>query len=297
MAELPRRGLGALLQSTTGGIPGAKPAASTMNVALEAIRPNPHQPRKEFDEVALRELADSIRSKGLIQPIVVRPLPPGDATEHIKYEIIAGERRFRASQIAEQTEVPVVIKNVSEATDVLLLSLIENLQREDLNPIEEGVAYQRLSQFYKLTQDQIAQAVGKNRATVANAIRILELPECIRKYISEGKLSTGHAKVLLSVVNEARREELAERVVAQGLSVRQLEQLTDSTDEPSRATSNTSAPSRSKPAHIRDLEAKLRQHLGTKVSIHQGEKRGKIVIEFYTVADFDRITGKMGLTR
>lgn len=295
--EMPRRGLGALLQSTTGGIPGSRPAASNSTVPLASIRPNPHQPRKEFEENALRELADSIRAKGLIQPIVVRTLPPGDSTDHIKYEIIAGERRWRASQLAEQTEVPVVIKNVSEATDVLLLSLIENLQREDLNPIEEGVAYQRLNQFYKLTQDQIAQAVGKNRATVANAIRILELPESIRKHISGGALSAGHAKVLLSVVDETRREELAERIVAQGLSVRQLEELTDSTEEKDRATSPKGAAGRAKPAYLRDLEAKLRQHLGTKVSIQHGEKKGKIVIEFYSVADFDRIATKMGLTR
>jgi ParB family chromosome partitioning protein len=297
MAEMPRRGLGALLQSTTGGIPGAKPPASTSTVALSSIRPNPHQPRKRFEEGPLRELADSIKAKGLIQPIVVRPLPPGDATDAVKYEIIAGERRYRASQLAEQDEVPVVIKNVSEATDVLLLSLIENLQREDLDPIEEGVAYQRLSQFYKLTQDQIAQAVGKNRATVANAIRILELPESIRKHISEGKISTGHAKVLLSVVDESRREELAERIVAQGLSVRHLEELTNSTEDDDRATTSRSAPSHAKSASIRDLEAKLRHHLGTKVSIQQGEKKGKIVIEFYSVADFDRIATKMGVTR
>jgi ParB family transcriptional regulator, chromosome partitioning protein len=297
MADLPRRGLGALLQSTTGGIPGAKPPASTSTVALTSVRPNPHQPRKQFEETALRELADSIKATGLIQPIVVRSLPPGDATDDVKYEIIAGERRWRASQIAEQTEVPVVVKQISEATDVLLLSLIENLQREDLNPIEEAVAFQRLSQFYKLTQDQISQKVGKSRAAVANAIRILELPENIRDQIAAGGISTGHAKVLLSVVDESRRDELAERIVAEGLSVRQLERMVDGTEDETRATASKPAPSRSKPPHIKDLEAKLRQHLGTKVSIQQGEKRGKIVIEFYTVADFDRITGKMGLTR
>lgn len=295
MSELPRRGLASLLQSTTGGLPESKPSTST--ILLESIRPNPHQPRKRFEENALRELADSIRSKGLIQPIVVRPLSPGDVSGKIQYEIIAGERRYRASQLAEQTEVPVVIKNVSEPTDVLLLSLIENLQREDLDPIEEGVAYQRLSQFYKLTQDQIAQAVGKNRATVANAIRILELPESIRKNISEGRLSTGHAKVLLSIAEEARREELAERIIAQGLSVRQLESLVNNTYDDVRATASGSISGQPRPPHIRDLEAKLRQHLGTKVIIQQGEKKGKIVIEFYSVSDFDRIADRMGLTR
>lgn len=263
---------------------------------MESIRPNPNQPRKKFEEKSLSELADSIRSRGLIQPIVVRLLPLGDIAGPVKYEIIAGERRYRASQLAKQTEVPVVVKNVSEATDVLLLSLIENLQREDLDPIEEGVAYQRLSQFYKLTQDQIAQAVGKSRATIANAIRILELSESIRKLISDRQISTGHAKVLLSITDEVQRENLAQRIVAEGLSVRQLETLAGNSDHENRFISSGSQV-KAKPPHVRDLETKLRQHLGTKVTIQQSEKKGKIVIEFYSVADFDRIAAKMGLTR
>ena len=260
---------------------------------LSSIRPNPNQPRKEFDESALKDLADSIRSKGLIQPIIVRPLPPGDATDAVKYEIIAGERRWRASQLAEQTEVPVVIKPVGEATDVLLLSLIENLQREDLNPIEEATAYRRLSNYYKLTQQQIAEAVGKSRATVANTIRLLDLDKTTRDYIKHGKISIGHAKVLLSIDSPTTRNDLLRRTLADGITVRQLEQLAtpQSTQRPQRP----SAPI--KPPHIKELERKLRQYLGTKVSIQQGEKRGRIVIDFYSVQDFDRIADTIGLTR
>jgi len=260
---------------------------------LASIRPNPNQPRKQFNEQALHELAESIKSKGLIQPIVVRPLPSGDATETVKYEIIAGERRWRASQLADQDEVPVVVKAVGEATDLLLLSLIENIQREDLNPIEEATAYQRLHAFYKLTQEQIAQAVGKSRAAVANTIRLLDLDDTTQKHIENGVISTGHAKVLLSLGLAARRD-LLRKILSHGLTVRQLEQL-------AAATSSSTDPAQPqrvfKPPHVRELERKLRQHLGTKVSIHQGQKRGKIVIEFYSVPDFDRIATKMGITR
>lgn len=292
MSDQPRRGLGALLQSTTGGIPASQITAAPNTVPLSSIRANPHQPRKEFDEGPLRELAESIRSRGLIQPIVVRSLASGESTDGIRYEIIAGERRWRASQLAELVEVPVVVKGVGEATDVLVLSLIENLQREDLNPVEEATAYQRLSQYYKLTQEQIAQAVGKSRAAVANSLRILDLNEATLNYIKQGKISTGHAKVLLSVDRENLRDQLVSQILAEGLSVRALEERVAEPPAPAVASPVTR---KHKPAHVRELEAKLSQHLGTKVTIQHGAKRGKIIVEFYTVDDFDRIAGKMGL--
>jgi len=296
--QAPKRGLGALLQSTASGpAPGSRPEpAYTSTAPIKLIRPNPHQPRKRFDETALAELSESIRSRGVIQPIVVRLIQNADAAEGAKYEIIAGERRWRAAEQAGLTEIPVVVKAVSGPTDLLLLSLIENLQRDDLNPIEEAEAYKRLNDHYSMTQDQVADAVGKSRASVTNAIRLLELPDPVKQSLRDGRITVGHAKVILSVQNDDARLRLAERCEKEGLAVRQLEELLSSgSGQAKLARHQRKADDR--PAHLREIEARLGQHLGTRVKVEEGARKGRIVIEFYSVSDFDRITASMGLTK
>ncbi|GMV78956.1 MAG: chromosome partitioning protein ParB [Planctomycetota bacterium] len=302
-AQPPRRGLGALLQRTTGGAPGAQAIPATLNpTPIRYIRPNPNQPRKDFNETALEELAASIRAKGIIQPIVLRELPPAEVQGELRYEIIAGERRWRASQRAGLQEVPAYVKPVFSESEVLLLSLIENLQRDDLNPIEEGLAYQRLRDTYQLTQDQVAEAVGKSRVAVSNAIRLLELPEPIQEAIRSGKLSMGHAKILMSVPDRKLQLHLSAKTQAEGLTVRQLEIFAVGDDEAATTEAVTEEVTRgparlprTKPDHIRSIERKLSEHLGTRVKVEEGARKGKIVIEFYSVKDFDRLTKQMGL--
>ncbi|MBE7463975.1 MAG: ParB/RepB/Spo0J family partition protein [Planctomycetes bacterium] len=302
-AQPPRRGLGALLQRTTGGAPGTQATPATLNpTPIRCIRPNPNQPRKDFDETALEELAASIRAKGIIQPIVLRELPPAEVQGELRYEIIAGERRWRASQRAGLQEVPAYVKPVFSESEVLLLSLIENLQRDDLNPIEEGLAYQRLRDTYQLTQDQVAEAVGKSRVAVSNAVRLLELPEPIQDAIRSGKLSMGHAKILMSVPDRKLQLHLSAKTQAEGLTVRQLEIFAVGDEEAAttetvteETTRGPARPPRTKPDHIRSIERKLSEHLGTRVKVEEGARKGKIVIEFYSVKDFDRLTKQMGL--
>ena len=296
--QAPKRGLGALLQSTAAGpAPGSRPEpAYASTVPIKLIKPNPHQPRKRFNETALAELSESIRSRGVIQPIVVRLIQHADAAEGAKYEIIAGERRWRAAEQAGLSEIPVVVKTVSGPTDLLLLSLIENLQRDDLNPIEEAEAYKRLNDHYNMTQDQVADAVGKSRASVTNAIRILDLPEPIKQSLRDGRITVGHAKVILSVQNDDARLRLAERCEKERLAVRQLEELVlEGSGQTKLARRQKQTDER--PAHLKEIEARLGQHLGTRVKVEEGTRKGRIVIEFYSVSDFDRITSRMGLTK
>ncbi|MCW8133363.1 MAG: ParB/RepB/Spo0J family partition protein [Planctomycetota bacterium] len=292
-----RRGLGALIQSTTGVKAPANTSVAT--APLASIRANPDQPRKEFDEAALAELTDSIKTKGILQPIIVRPLKPEEIKGEVKYEIIAGERRWRASQRVGLAEVPVVVKEVGNSTDVLVLSLIENLQRDDLNPVEEAQAFKRLQQNFGMTQEDIAAAVGKSRAGVANAMRMLDLPAPVLQCVQDGKLTVGHAKILLSVGDPRLQTKLASKAVAEGWTVRQLELF--SVDQPAAVATKTRSydthPKRASAPHIQDIEQKLRSHFGTKVHVEEGAKKGRIVVEFYSVEDFDRITGLMGLVK
>jgi len=291
-----RRGLGALIQSTTGVRPNVVATPST--VPLSSIRANPDQPRKTFEEGALSELTDSIKAKGILQPIIVRALRPEEVKGEVRYEIIAGERRWRASQRVGLIEVPVVVKDVASTSDVLLLSLIENLQRDDLNPIEEAQAYRHLQKTFSLTQEAIAAAVGKSRAVVANALRLLDLPQSMLDAVRDGRLSVGHAKILLGLGDEQLLVKLGSKVIAEGLSVRQLESFTAG-EVAGAVTSHEhgTRPKRVAPPHIQDIEAKLRNHFGTKVYVQEGAKKGKIVVEFYSVEDFDRITKLMGLIK
>lgn len=320
------RGLSALLATTTqapivevpvspaGAMAFQRPAAPTGPVApdavmtgevsLASIRPNPNQPRTVFDPVALEELAASIKAQGLIQPVVVRQLTPDEAKGEVWYEIIAGERRWRASQKAGLTKVPVVIKKVFSDRDILLLSLVENIQRDDLNIVEEAVAYERLAKTFSLTHEQIADGVSKNRATISNAIRILELPSGVQDALKQRKLSAGHAKVLLAVGDAAIQSQLAAKVQAENLTVRDLEKLVAWETSNAPAENKPKLPVKSKkgavathvaPAHLQDAERRLREHFGTKVLVEEGLRKGRIVLEFYSVEDFERITGLMGL--
>ena len=316
----PKRGLSALLASTTqtpppvqNASPGTSPQAAaapviapsitSADIPLTAIRPSPTQPRTYFAPEALAELAASIKARGLVQPVVVRSLKPEEATGVHRYELIAGERRWRASQLAGLTVVPAVIKEVFDQRDILLLSLVENLQRDDLNPLEEALAYQRLAETFNLTHEQIAEGVGKNRATVSNVMRILELPTSIQEALKTRRLSMGHAKILLTIPDSQIQGQLASKAQAEGLTVRDLEKLVawEQTEKPAKTVQIQSRPKGSRntrvtPAHLQDLERRLREHFGTKVAVEEGLRKGRIVIEFYSTEDFERIAGLMGIS-
>lgn len=255
-----------------------------LEVDVDVLSPNTHQPRISIDEAKLDELAQSIRSNGIIQPILVR-------RDGARYRIIAGERRWRAAQRAGLTRVPVVIRDVSAGEKQLLeLALIENLQRENLNPIDEAMAYQRLVDEFSLTQEQIAAAVGKDRSSVANILRLLKLPEEIRGDLAVGTLSTGHARALLPLADEGVQRQAAREVISRGLSVRDTEGLVKRLL--SRSPTTRTAP-RSSPApndvHTRAAEDRMRFALGTKVRIIRKGQRGRVEIDFASEAELNRI--------
>ena len=255
-----------------------KEPAETM-VRINQIEPNRNQPRTNFDEDALQELADSIIQYGVIQPIVVNK-------KDDYYEIIAGERRWRASKIAGLKEVPVIIKEFS-AQEVMEVALIENIQREDLNPIEEALAYQRLINDYNLKQDEIADKVSKSRAAVANSLRLLKLDERVQKMLIDDMISSGHARTLIGIQNGDKQYALAMKVFDEKLSVRDIEKLIkDMGKEPKQKVVK-------KPQNdfvYRDMEEQLKNIMGTKVVIHNKDNnKGKIEIEYYSQEDFERI--------
>ena len=296
------RGLGDLIHAPPVRRPEAAPApASTApapgevvrKVALTAVVPSPLQPRKNLRQETLSDLVDSIREHGVIQPLIVREI-------NGHFELIAGERRWRACTQLGLPEVPIIVRTASDR-DVLEMALIENLQREDLNAIEEAEAYARLAREFQLKQEEIAQRVGKNRATVANAIRLLELATQVKDLLAGGQLSVGHAKVLLSLKDAGLQEAAAEQIVRRGLTVRATEQLVADASKQGKVPADASPPQARKPAagrtpEVRDLEEKLRERFATKVSIHHGEKKGRVEIEYYGNTDLDRILALMGLT-
>lgn len=257
-----------------------------INPAL--LKPNPHQPRTEFDEDALKELADSIREHGIIQPIIVEDA--GDGT----YFIIAGERRTRAARLAGLAEVPVIIKKFSDERK-LEVALIENIQRENLNPVEEAQAYHKLMTLGNLSQEETAARVGKNRSTVANALRLLKLPEDISSSLASGQITAGHARALLSVLNPSEQRILFGRIIGNGLSVREAERMAAELNNGGRAGSPEKKQNR-KPdnnpvqsVEIRDLEQKFIDILGTKVAIKGSLEKGSIEISYFSRDDLDRI--------
>ncbi|MBI1822575.1 MAG: ParB/RepB/Spo0J family partition protein [Nitrospirae bacterium] len=243
---------------------------------LSRIVPNKYQPRIEFDSSELEELAASIQVNGVIQPVMVRSKGLN------QYELVAGERRFRASQMAGLKKIPAYIRNISDR-EMLEFALIENIQRADLNPLEEARAYERLIKEFGLTQEGIAKQVGKERSSIANSLRLLELPKEIRDLISDGKLSVGHAKILMTIQMRDHQMELVHQILEKGISVRQADLLAKKIAQP-RHTRN-----KRKEAVWVDLEDRLKRSLGTKVSIETGRKGGKIMIEYYGPEDLERL--------
>jgi ParB family transcriptional regulator, chromosome partitioning protein len=273
------KGLGALLPG-----PDAAPLSGLTEVPVRAIAPNPHQPRLQFDEEALQELADSIREHGLIQPLIVV------RSSEDQFTLIAGERRWRAAQIAGLEALPVVIKDVAPQ-QMLEMALVENVQRADLNALEEALAYKHLIDEFSLTQDQVAQRVGKSRVAVANTLRLLKLPEPIKARLADGLITEGHARALLTIGDAAVQQHLLSQIVKNGLSVRQTEELVRRLmeDHPKTKKTQSTTPHRGSGADTRALEERMRRSLGTKVTLSRSKKGGTIVIHFYSEEELDAI--------
>lgn len=286
------RGLSALLG---GGAVSAKPAPApapsaalgehVRPVAIASVHPCAFQPRKDFAADALRELADSIQAQGILSPLIVRPRGDG-------FELIAGERRWRAAQLLGLKTVPIIVREADDRT-VVELALIENLQRENLNPIEEALGYAQLIEQFQLTQETAAAKVGKSRAVVANALRLLKLAPELQGYLRHGQLSVGHAKVILGLTGAAEQKLAAERVLKEGLNVRQTEDLVarlqqSSTQAPTKSA-NGSKPAPSRDVHTASLENKLQERFATKVSLRYRKGKGAVEIRFFNDDDLDRI--------
>ncbi len=291
------KGLGALIpQASKQGAeeqeakpvtPQVLPVAQSENqgvleVALSNVLPNPDQPRKHFDHQALEDLTNSIKQHGILQPLVVMPISAGG-----KYVLIAGERRLRASELAGLKTVPVIVRKVDEH-ERMALAIVENVQRHDLNPVEEAMAYQRLMDEFNITQDEVAKRVGKSRSSIANALRILVLPDEVQKAVAEGKISMGHAKVLASLDSASEQAVYAKQVLENKLTVRDLEQAT----KVSRKASRPSNGGRFDP--VREAqEEMLRERLGTKVSIKKSGEKGQIQINFYSIEELQRLLNEL----
>ncbi|MCX55557.1 ParB/RepB/Spo0J family partition protein [Listeria monocytogenes] len=251
---------------------------TVQNIAIKDIKPNPYQPRKIFDTKAINELRDSIKIHGVLQPIILRNTDKG-------YEIVVGERRFRAAKEAKLKEIPAVVRDLTEE-EMMELSVIENLQREDLSPLEEAESYQFLMKKLGLTQAKLAERVGKSRPYIANFVRLLTLPEEVQVMLRDGSLSAGHGRVLLGLKLKKNIIPTAKKAVAQGLTVRQLEDVVNNLNE--NVSRETFKPARV-PIFIRESESQLRDKFGTAVSIKRRDKKGKIEIEFLSDDDLDRI--------
>src|SRR5216117_931570 len=294
------KGLGALIgtPSTVASTEVAEPGERVHQISLASVVPSALQPRKDFGREALQELIDSIRQHGIIQPLIVRlaTASVAAATGHLgaRFELIAGERRWRAAQEIGLATVPAIVRTASDL-EVLELSLIENLQRADLNPIEEAQGYARLANEFGMRQEDIALKVGRSRAAVANALRLLDLHPQIQTWVAQNLLSVGHAKVLLGIKEAEEQLKVAETILRRNASVRQTERLVarhlGGWKRGARRTAEITVTS----ATIADLEDKLRQHLGTNVAIHHGPKRGRIEIEYYGDDDLQRILSIVGL--
>ncbi len=262
-------------------IPDKKKSDGILELDINTIVPNEYQPRRVFKDDTLKGLALSIKEKGIIQPVIVRK------SSDNRFKLIAGERRWRAAKMAGLTKLPVIVKDVTPA-ETLELALIENIQREDLNPLETAGAFQRLIKEFNLTHDEISRKAGKDRATVTNYLRILKLPAEIKKWISVGSLNIGHAKALLQIEDAVSQLSAARKIVQQGLSVREAEALSKRVQSP--RASVVSKSNVWKDPQIASLEDKLRQSLGTKVRLlHKGKKGGKLEIEYYSLDELDRL--------
>lgn len=268
------RGLAALISDE---VEDENQENTILDIDINLIVPNKDQPRTDFDKESLLDLANSIKTHGIIQPIIVRKIED-------KYEIIAGERRWRAGELAGLTEIPSIVK-VADRKKSAKYALIENIQREDLNPVEEGKAYKELIEKYKLTQEDLAKEVGKSRPYIANSIRILNLEEEVLEFIYDGNLSLGHGKVLLGIKDKKKQIEMAKRIIDEGLNIRQTENII----KEKKPRKKKAKKMKEKDPHIIDLEDNLMSILGTKVNLVAGKKKGKIEIEYYGLDDLDRI--------
>lgn len=263
------------------------PASALRDVPVDAVSPNPHQPRAHFDEESLSDLAASIAEIGVLQPLLVREVSPG------RYQLIAGERRWRAAQRARLAEVPVVVRDIDEVASVEQ-ALVENLHRQDLTALEEASAYQQLAEDFGLTHDAVAQRVGKSRSAVTNALRLLTLPASVQGYLADGRLSAGHAKALLGTPDKALQERLAKEAVAGEWSVRATEEAIRAGKGPRRgATGTTSKVPGLRAPGLLELENLLSEHLSTRVHVAMAGKRGKVTIEFADLEDLERIYRSM----
>jgi ParB family chromosome partitioning protein len=268
------RGLDSLIEQTTD-----EPVRDGLEIDVDLIRPNPFQPREIVDDDAIRELASSIEQHGVLQPPVVRPTTDG-------YELVAGERRWRACRMLGLATIPVTIREIDDDR-MLEIALVENLQREDLNPIEKARAYRRYLDEVGLTHEEGARRLGKERSTITNQLRLLELSDDLQAMVSRGTLRMGHARALLSVKDEERRRDLARRIDAEGLSVRETERLAREERQEKVVKPRLQKPERS--AHLEDLERRLRERFATKARIDGGKKKGKIVLEYFSMDELSRL--------
>jgi ParB family chromosome partitioning protein len=278
------------------------PGVSYGEIPVEQIRPNPRQPRSVFDEDDMAELVHSIREIGVLQPIVIRPIPAGqgpdeldNAADGVRYELIMGERRWRASQEAGKATVPAIVKE-TEDDDLLRDALLENLHRSQLNPLEEAAAYSQLLEDFGCTHDELAGRIGRSRPQISNTIRLLKLPPLVARRVAAGVLSAGHARALLGLADGAAMERVAQRIVAEGLSVRNVEEIVavggpDEVAKPRRPRAGSRHP------QLDDLAARLSDRFDTRVNIALGQRKGKLTVEFASVEDLNRIVDMLGLDR
>jgi ParB family chromosome partitioning protein len=272
------RGLGALIPNEVA----ADRSSALLDVPITSIRPNPHQPRTNFGEEALSALTASVREVGILQPVLVR-----EVGDH-EYELIAGERRWRAARRAGLQTIPALIRRASEI-DSIEQALVENLHRQDLNPMEEGAAYQQLIEDFGLTHEQLAARIGKSRAAISNTLRLFQLPPAVQRLVMEDAVSAGHARALLGTPDRAFQEALAQRVVAEDLSVRAVEDAVRARNELGGRPPAPRRPTGLRPPGILELEKLLSQHLETRVKVDVGARRGRMVIEFANLEDLERI--------
>ncbi|MBN1824593.1 MAG: ParB/RepB/Spo0J family partition protein [Endomicrobiales bacterium] len=278
------RGLESLIPVPS--VPAAAKGEAVMSVALEKIKPNRFQPRVNFNDEKLKELSESIKQHGLAQPLLVSPsVVPGE------YEIIAGERRWRASKMAGLAEIPVIVKQADEK-EKFQISLVENLQREDLNPIEEAKAFRRLSDEFGFTQEALSGALGKDRSVIANSMRLLNLSGEIQRAISEGRISSGHGRILAGIDDEAKQKSLADRIMREKLSVRETEQLAGVLKDPVQAAARKKA-KKAVEAELAALAEELQRKLGTKVRISGKSAKGKIEIYYFSLKELERLSAAL----
>ena len=264
-------------------MPAAQASASTQEIPIDSIDPNPYQTRRRINEAALGELAESIRASGVVQPVVLRPVANG------RYQLVAGERRWHASRRAGKTTIPAVVRQISNEQG-MEITIIENLQREDLNPVEQARAFERLSREFGLTQEQIASRTGKDRASIANFIRLLKLPDDVQNALETGTLSFGHGKVLLALAGFPEHLERAAReIIEKQLSVRQTEELVARLLNPQAAEQKQDKPTIPVDPNVREAQRSLESSLGIKVEIHDRKGKGKIILKYGSLEDFDRI--------